>query len=564
VGSTHYLYDNQGNRVLTNASNASSTTDTIYFDGYTDTVISGGTSTTTTYYSANGTRIALRIGGSTLDYLVNDPLGSNSVALNNTGQVIAVQLYEPYGTMNYTWGAMPTAHNYTGQRLDSQSGLLYYNFRWYDPLTGQFARTDTKQNNAQGRDPYAYVSDNPETKNDPTGHWGWGDIIAATVVAVAVAVVVVVAAPVVIAAATATAGALAAGAFAVAAVSATEAVATTLTALTIASAGATALQSLNGASGGGGSCSFTANTPVSTQKGEQAIGTLHVGERVLAYNAQTHRMEWQPILHVWVHADNDLIDVTLTPLVAPKGGKTHPQTDHLHTTSEHPFLTKEKGFLPAGQLKAGMHVLRADGSFGLVTNWKRVPGTAVMYNLTVQQDHTFVVGLDQWVVHNTCLSPQQQSILQRLRTEVHDNRGNAKLAVLKSNGRPTNSISELYDSNGKMIARGISDANKDDPEGLFGDVQCSEGNCLINGWPLVRGQTYDLYTAQNDGLPACPACRQDLQQAADEYGITVNVYSIGTDGSMPDPVAYSPVTPEPTEPDLNAEEENLWRLTEGL
>jgi hypothetical protein len=56
VGSTHYLYDNQGNRVLTNASNASSTTDTISFDGYTDMVITGGTSTTTTYYSANGTR----------------------------------------------------------------------------------------------------------------------------------------------------------------------------------------------------------------------------------------------------------------------------------------------------------------------------------------------------------------------------------------------------------------------------------------------------------------------------------------------------------------------------
>jgi hypothetical protein len=63
VGSAHYLYDNEGNRVLTNSSNASSTTDTIYFDGYTETVISGGSTTTTTYYSLNGQRIAVRVGG---------------------------------------------------------------------------------------------------------------------------------------------------------------------------------------------------------------------------------------------------------------------------------------------------------------------------------------------------------------------------------------------------------------------------------------------------------------------------------------------------------------------
>ena len=42
VGSAHYLYDNEGNRVLTNSSNASSTSDTVYFDGYTETVLTGG------------------------------------------------------------------------------------------------------------------------------------------------------------------------------------------------------------------------------------------------------------------------------------------------------------------------------------------------------------------------------------------------------------------------------------------------------------------------------------------------------------------------------------------
>jgi RHS repeat-associated protein len=132
------------------------------------------------------------------------------LALNSSGAVTAVALYEPYGQVNSAWGSMPTAYAYTGQRLDSQSGLLYYQFRWYDPLSDEFARTDTKQNNANGMDPYAYVSDNPETKNDPTGHWGWDwgtvlTVVAVVAVVAVVVVVAVVAAPVIMAAAGASA-----------------------------------------------------------------------------------------------------------------------------------------------------------------------------------------------------------------------------------------------------------------------------------------------------------------------------------------------------------------------
>ena len=86
VGSAHYLYDNEGNRVLTHSSNAGSATDTISFDDYTETVISGNTTTTTKYYHATGARMAMRVGGSTLDDLVDDPLGSNSIALNDSAR----------------------------------------------------------------------------------------------------------------------------------------------------------------------------------------------------------------------------------------------------------------------------------------------------------------------------------------------------------------------------------------------------------------------------------------------------------------------------------------------
>ncbi len=144
-------------------------TDTITFDGYTETVLHGGTTTTTKYYSAIGQRVGMKT-GNTLYYLVNDSLGGASLVLKSDASVQAVQLFAPYGATRYSQGTMPTTYNFTGQRLDSETGLLYYNFRYYDPLSGRFARADTVQNNAGGKDLYAYVGNNPETKNDPTGH----------------------------------------------------------------------------------------------------------------------------------------------------------------------------------------------------------------------------------------------------------------------------------------------------------------------------------------------------------------------------------------------------------
>ncbi len=112
-------------------------------------------------------------------------------------------------------------------------------------------------------------------------------------------------------------------------------------------------------------------------------------------------MEQEPIQHVWINHDNDLVDLTLTTTTAARHGKAATKTSEtIHTNKKHPFLTKEKGFLTVGQITLGMHVLRADGTYGVVTGWKVVPGAEMMYDLEVAQDHTFTVGADQWVVHN--------------------------------------------------------------------------------------------------------------------------------------------------------------------
>lgn len=45
---------------------------------------------------------------------------------------------------------------------------------------------------------------------------------------------------------------------------------------------------------------------------------------------------------------------------------------------------------------------QANGGVGIVTAIRPVSGGMVIYNLDLAQDHTFMVGDDQWIVHNKC------------------------------------------------------------------------------------------------------------------------------------------------------------------
>lgn len=57
---------------------------------------------------------------------------------------------------------------------------------------------------------------------------------------------------------------------------------------------------------------MTSRTPVATPTGAWPIGSLAVGDTVLAYNPTTGKSEPEPVQHVWRNHDHDLVDVQLT------------------------------------------------------------------------------------------------------------------------------------------------------------------------------------------------------------------------------------------------------------
>ncbi len=107
-------------------------------------------------------------------WLLSDHLGSTSLAYKTDGTEVLRQYYYPWGNLRgSSEPTVPTDVGYTGQRLDVSTELMFYNARYYDPLTGRFTAADTivpDPANPQHLNRYSYVSNNPINLIDPTGH----------------------------------------------------------------------------------------------------------------------------------------------------------------------------------------------------------------------------------------------------------------------------------------------------------------------------------------------------------------------------------------------------------
>jgi len=60
--------------------------------------------------------------------------------------------------------------NFTGKKMDPETGLYYFNQRYYDPTIGRFLTEDPA---GQAYNPYLYASNNPLMYVDPDGEFWW-------------------------------------------------------------------------------------------------------------------------------------------------------------------------------------------------------------------------------------------------------------------------------------------------------------------------------------------------------------------------------------------------------
>lgn len=106
----------------------------------------------------------------------------------------------------------------------------------------------------------------------------------------------------------------------------------------------------------------------------------------------------------------------------------HVNEQDITCTTEHPFYVAElDGFVSAKDLKAGQHVLLADGSCAVIDGIlvEELSNAENTYNFEVEDFHTYYVSEDKVLVHNTCANSADNGFEQWL------NKGAANNTVYK-------------------------------------------------------------------------------------------------------------------------------------
>ncbi|MEM9776544.1 MAG: putative Ig domain-containing protein, partial [Chloroflexota bacterium] len=407
-------------------------------------------------YLAGGTPIAQRtvekiettVTEDSLHFIYTDHLGSASTLVNAATQEVdqSVRFY-PFGelwTGEEELGEI-TDRGFTGHRENRDIGLTYMNARFYVPSVGKFASADTivpDPANPQTLNRYAYVYNNPTNLNDPSGHCpncisaaasaatdmvgqmimnylfdnsvenfedAWNSINWAQVVWSGLEGFFIPGGPLGEAIASGASDVAINGAtawwngteysaqqalqdFAMGAISGFLGdAAGDLMKKYGSDAVQTGMRKIQDIFGGGG-CSFSYDTLISTEDGFVPIGEIEIGDWVWAFDEAAEKIDLFPVTDTFKHHDTEIVYLTIDSII-------------ISTTPEHPFYTIDDEWVNAGSLSVGDEVRSIDWTVGEVENVVTVINPRWMYNFTVGKAHTYFVGVDEWLVHNASNCP---------------------------------------------------------------------------------------------------------------------------------------------------------------
>ncbi len=171
TGGTSYYYDGDGHRVK----KADSNTATIYVYDVAGQLVAEYNSSAS--QSSGGT-----------SYLTSDNLGTPRVITDASGNVKSRHDYLPFGEELFANDQDPNvprkttqgyvgdnvSQRFTGKIRDGETGLDYFQARYYASTQGRFTSADSfggRLTNPQTLNLYAYVLNNPLKYIDPTGHF---------------------------------------------------------------------------------------------------------------------------------------------------------------------------------------------------------------------------------------------------------------------------------------------------------------------------------------------------------------------------------------------------------
>jgi RHS repeat-associated protein len=160
-----YFYDYTGQRIKKIEDGVT----TYYIGKHYETQIAGENQTNTSYYFANGERVAKKDQSGNLFFYHLDHLGGTNAITDYMGNLIERTRYYPFGEIRLGGNEK---YSFTGKEKDKLTDNYYFEARYYNPEFKHFTQADTFGPNLydpQDLNRYAYVRNNPVKYIDPSG-----------------------------------------------------------------------------------------------------------------------------------------------------------------------------------------------------------------------------------------------------------------------------------------------------------------------------------------------------------------------------------------------------------
>lgn len=151
---------------------------------------------------------------------------------------------------------------------------------------------------------------------------------------------------------------------------------------------------------------FSGDTHVLMEGGKtKQIRSIDVGEKVLSRCEFTGEMAYKRVVKTFHHRPEDVSNATIDgeiPAYMVIYSTNHPEWTKggIHVTPEHPMWVQGKGWTAVRDLQPGDQFLTSTGATAVVEEVDRGYETYNVYNLHVEDFHTYFVSSGIWV-HNT-------------------------------------------------------------------------------------------------------------------------------------------------------------------
>ena len=136
---------------------------------------------------------------------------------------------------------------------------------------------------------------------------------------------------------------------------------------------------------------FIAGTLIATADGQTPIEDIEPGDLVWAWDEETEDVSLKPVVETYVNETDELIHLTVNG-------------EEIVSTPNHPFYSPVKGWTAACKLRAGDILVLVNGDYVVLEKVQHelLESPIRVYNFHVADYHTYFVGEDCVLVHNSC------------------------------------------------------------------------------------------------------------------------------------------------------------------